>query len=60
VGSLHRRVLPLLGMVLGELFDFERLGEVCAADGRYDFQLVSAPLHLLGGVGSPANAVAIR
>lgn len=60
VGSLHRRVLPLLGMVLGELFDFERLGEVCAADGRYDFQFVSVPLHLLGGVGSPANAVAIR
>jgi hypothetical protein len=60
VGSLHRRLIPLLGMVLGELFDFERLAEACAADGRYDFQFVSVPLHLLGGVGSPANAVAVR
>lgn len=60
VGSLHRRLIPLLGMVLGELFDLERLAGACAADGRYDFQFVSAPLHLVGGVGSPANAVAVR
>jgi kynurenine formamidase len=60
VGSLHRRIVPLLGMVLGELFDFERLAEACAADRRYDFLFVAVPLNLPGGVGSPANAVAIR
>ena len=60
VGSLHRRLVPLLGIVLGELFDFEALAEACAADRRYDFQFVAVPLHLPGGVGSPANAVAIR
>ena len=60
VGSLHRRLVPLLGMVLGELFDFESLAEACAADRRYDFLFVSVPLNLPGGVGSPANAIAIR
>jgi kynurenine formamidase len=60
VGSLHRRVLPLLGIALGELFDFEALAAACRRDGRWDFLLVSVPLNLRGGVGSPANAVAIR
>ncbi len=60
VGSLHRRLIPLLGMMLGELFNFEALAAACAADGRYDFLFTAAPLHLLGGVGSPANTVAVR
>jgi kynurenine formamidase len=57
---LHRRLVPLLGFALGELFDFERLAGLCAADGRYDFFFVSAPLRIDGGIASPANAVAIR
>lgn len=60
VGSLHRRLLPLLGFAIGELFDFDGLREDCAADGHWDFLFVSVPLNLVGGVGSPANAVAIR
>jgi kynurenine formamidase len=59
VGSLHRRLIPLLGIPLGELFDFERLAEACRARGRADFLLASVPLHLPGGVGSPGNAVAV-
>ncbi len=57
---LHRRLIPLLGFALGEMFDFERLAELCAADGRYEFLFVSVPLNLPGGVASPANAIAIR
>jgi kynurenine formamidase len=60
IGSLHRRLLPLLGMALGELFDFDALADASAADGRYSFFFVSVPLRLAGGVGSPANALAIR
>ncbi len=60
VGSLHRRLIPLLGFALGELFDFDRLADSCRADGRWDFFFVSVPLYLKGGVGSPANAIAIR
>jgi hypothetical protein len=59
VGSLHRRLIPLLGIPLGELFDFERLAEACRTRGRADFLLASVPLHLPGGVGSPGNAVAV-
>jgi kynurenine formamidase len=60
VGSLHRRVLPLLGLALGEMFDLERLAQRCRADGRWTFLFVAAPLKVPGGVGSPGNAVAIR
>ncbi|MEA2682316.1 MAG: hypothetical protein QOK05_644 [Chloroflexota bacterium] len=60
IGSLHRRVLPLLGFALGELFDFEALRAASERDGRWDFMLVSVPLHLVGGVGSPGNAIALR
>lgn len=60
VGSLHRRVIPMLGLAVGELFDFESLAAGCAEDRTWDFLFVSVPLNLPGGVGSPANAVAIR
>lgn len=59
VGSLHRRLIPLLGMAVGELFDFEQLTSACREAGRWEFQFVSVPLRVPGGVGSPANAVAI-
>jgi kynurenine formamidase len=60
VGSLHRRLLPTLGLALGEMFDFETLAERCRADGRFTFFFVAAPLKIPGGLGSPGNAVAIR
>jgi kynurenine formamidase len=60
VGSLHRRLIPLLGFVVGELLDLDRLASRCAADSRWDFLFTAMPLNLPGGVGSPANAMAIR
>lgn len=59
VGSLHRRLIPLLGYVLGELFDLDHLAERCAALRRWDFLFSAAPLYLPGGVGSPGNAMAV-
>jgi len=59
-GLLHYRALPLLGLPLGELFILEPLAADCHEDGRYEFLLVSAPLHVEGGVASPPNAVAIK
>ncbi|MFN8224775.1 MAG: cyclase family protein [Gaiellales bacterium] len=59
-GSLHRRLIPLLGFLLGELFDLDALAADCAADGRYTCFFVAAPLNVPGGVGSPGNAVAIK
>ena len=59
-GFQHRRLIALQGMPLGELWDLDELARACAADGVYEFMLVSAPLDLPGGVGSPANAYAIK
>jgi hypothetical protein len=60
VGSLHRRLLPLLGTAFGEMFALDELATACRADGRWTFFFVAAPLNLPHGIGSPGNAVAIR
>ena len=57
---LHYRALPLLGLPLGEMFVLAPLAADCAADSRYEFMVVSAPLHVEGGIASPPNAVAIK
>ncbi len=59
-GLLHYRALPLLGLPLGELFNLAPLAEDCARDRRYEFMVVSAPLHIEGGIASPPNAVVIK
>lgn len=58
--SLHREGIALLGLVLGELFDLESLAADCADDHTYECLFVAKPLHLRGGVGSPANALALK
>jgi len=56
--SLHWAIARL-GLTLGELFDVEALASYCRALGRYEFLLVAKPLYLAGGIGSPANAMAV-
>lgn len=57
--SLHLAIARL-GITIGELFDLEALAADCDATGNYECLFVSSPLNLRGGVGSPANALAIR
>jgi hypothetical protein len=57
---VHRSLLPLLGLPIGELWDLDRLAQDCADDGVYSFLLTSAPLNLRSGVASPPNALAIK
>jgi kynurenine formamidase len=59
-GFLHFRLIPLLGMALGELFVLDPLAEDCADDGVYEGLLTAAPINKVGGSGSPANALAIK
>lgn len=59
-GMMHRSLIPLLGLMLGELWKLDPLARACAADGRYTFLLTAKPLNLVGGVGSPPNAMAIK
>jgi kynurenine formamidase len=58
-GLLHRRILALLGMPIGEYWDLDELAAFCTEAGRYEGLLVSHPLNIPGGVGSPCNAVMI-
>ncbi|GII81048.1 cyclase [Sphaerisporangium rufum] len=59
-GAMHNVLIALLGLPLGELWNLDDLAARCAADGNWDCLIVSTPLNLTGGTGSPANAVAIR
>lgn len=59
-GFLHRTLIGLFGMAIGEIWFLEDLAADCAADGVYEFMFTSAPINVLGGVGSPPNALAIK
>jgi kynurenine formamidase len=59
-GFLHRVLIGQFGMALGELWWLEDLALSCRQDGRYEMFLTAAPIHVSGGVGSPANALAIK
>lgn len=59
-GRLHPQLIALLGMAVGELWKLDELAADCKADGVYEFFLTVKPLNLTGGVGSPANATAIK
>lgn len=57
---LHMLCLRDMGLILGELFDFEALAEDCASDGVYSFLLSAPALPIRGAVGSPINPLALR
>ncbi len=59
-GMLHRQLVPLVGLALGEMWSLDALAEDCTADGVWEFMVVSNPMMLTGGVGSPPNAVAMK
>jgi len=59
-GFLHRVLIGQFGMAVGELWWLEDLARSCRRDGRYEMFLTSAPLNVPGGIGSPANALAIK
>lgn len=59
-GLMHQELIALLGVPLGELWRLSELADACRTDGRWTSLVVVKPLHLVGGVGSPANATAVR
>jgi hypothetical protein len=58
--SLHVALIARLGMPLGELWRLGALAADCAADGIHAMLLVSAPLNVPGGAGTPASALALK
>ncbi|KAJ9619801.1 hypothetical protein H2203_008071 [Taxawa tesnikishii (nom. ined.)] len=57
--TMHEYILAGFGMPIGELFDLEDLAEQCKKHNRWTFFVSSEPLNVIGGVGSPPNAVAV-
>jgi kynurenine formamidase len=57
---MHMLCLRDMGLMLGEYWDLAALADDCAADGVWEFQLIAAPLRVVGGVGSPLNPIAIK
>jgi hypothetical protein len=47
------------GTPIGEMFDCEKLAELCEKHKRYSFFITSAPLNIVNGIASPPNAVCI-
>lgn len=59
-GLMHQDLIAMLGFALGELWNLEELAKDCQSEGSFYCALVCKPLYLVGGAGSPANAIAIR
>lgn len=59
LGALHGYLIAGLGMPYGELFRLDGLAAACRAASRWTFLFTAAPLNVRGGVGSPANALAV-
>ncbi|KAF2186605.1 hypothetical protein K469DRAFT_572400 [Zopfia rhizophila CBS 207.26] len=56
---LHEWLLAGWGCPIGEYFDLEKLGSECKRLGKWTFFFTSTPLHVPGGVATPANGMAI-
>jgi sugar/nucleoside kinase (ribokinase family) len=59
-GFLHRMLIGQFGMAIGELWWLDDLARSCRRDGRYASFLTAAPNNVAGGIGSSANALAIK
>jgi kynurenine formamidase len=56
---IHVLALNAMGLLLLDYLQLEDLRGACDAQGRWEFLLVTAPLRLEGGTGSPVNPLAI-
>ncbi|MBI3328918.1 MAG: cyclase family protein, partial [Nitrospinae bacterium] len=56
--SVHGAIFAY-GVALLDNALLQPLAEACAAEGRYEFMLIIAPLKVVGGTGSPANPIAV-
>ena len=56
----HAIIIPILGMIHGEMFKLDELAADCAEDGQYAFFLVAASLPFTGGAGTPVNPMAFK
>lgn len=56
---IHMLGLAAMGLHLLDNLDLEPLAQTCVQLGRWEFQLLAAPLRIEGGTGSPLNPIAV-
>ncbi len=56
----HQVTIRDMGLMLGEMFDFENLAVDCAQDGIWEFLFSSVGIEVTGSVGSPLTPMAIK
>jgi kynurenine formamidase len=56
----HVIVIPNIGLLVGEIFDLEELGEDCVNDGIYEFMFVAPITPIVGAVASPIDPIAVK
>jgi kynurenine formamidase len=57
--TYHEVLIAGWGCPIGEMLVLDELAEACSESRKWTFFLSSAPLHVEGGVASPANMIAI-
>ncbi len=57
---LHMVAIRDMGMLIGEMFNFEVLSADSAEDRIYEFLFIGTPLPITGAVGSPVNPLAVK
>jgi len=58
--AFHLLCIRDMGMMLGEMWNFEQLATDCAEDKQYAVHLVAQPIKFTGAVGSPLNPIALK
>ena len=56
---IHAISLPALGWWTMDSLKLDDLARACEEEGRWEFQLVVAPLRIAAGTGSPVNPIAV-
>lgn len=56
---VHMLTIVALGINLFDNADLEALAETAASLGRWEFLLIAGVLPVVGGTGSPINALAL-
>jgi hypothetical protein len=59
-GFLHRILIGQFDLAIGELWWLDDPARSCRADRRYESFMTAAPVNVVGGIGSSANALAIK
>lgn len=57
---LHAALMRNLGVTFTEMVTLDDLADDCAADGKWSFLYVAAPLKVVNGTGAPVNPVVIK